>query len=313
MFAFQVAVSAGLLAWLVSRIGLREILAHLAGMNPWLYALAALVYLVSVAIRAYRWQVMLKPLDIRASLPTLFRLYLLGFFWNSFLPTGFGGDVAKVIALQRHTGQGIDSMTSVIAERLVGLLGTALIGLAVLLAWPRLVPASLLALVAAICVGIIAVGWVTRLDILDWLASALPFTRPAVTHPRVISFHRAVRAYDARAFALGILASLPFTLAFILANWLIGLALHVPVSPRYYAVFTPIVSIGEMLPLSFNGLGVREYLYQLLFQPVGVTAGQAVAMGLGFNLMKIGTGVLGGLVAMLGGARGLLQSSRAGD
>ncbi|HLV45262.1 MAG TPA: lysylphosphatidylglycerol synthase transmembrane domain-containing protein [Aggregatilineales bacterium] len=310
-FLLQIAVSAGLLIWLLSRVGLREVLAQLAGMDPWLYALAVVVYLLSVGVRAYRWQIMLRPLSIDASLATLFRLYLLGFFWNSFLPTGFGGDVAKVIALQRRTGQGVDAMTSVIAERLVGLLGTSLIGLVVLLAWPRLVTFDIFLAVALICVAIIAGGWLIRLDVLDWLAARLPFTRRIVQHPKLVAFHGALRAYDLRTLGLGLLSSLPFTLTFIVANWLIGLALHVDVPPHYFAVFTPVVSIVELVPLSFNGLGVREVMYRLLFEPVGVTAGQAVTMGLAFNLMKIGTGLLGGLVALLSGARGLLRSSEA--
>lgn len=311
-FLVQIAVSVGLLVWLLSRVGLQDVLTQLAGIDPWLYALAVGIYLISVLVRAYRWQIMLKPLGIRARLPKLFRLYLLGFFWNSFLPTGFGGDVVKVVALQRQTGEGIDSMTSVIAERVVGLLGTSMIGLMVLLIWPRLVTPELLVAVAVICVGIIASGWLVRLDLLNWAARVLPFTRPIVQHKKVVAFHEALGAYDAKTLTYGILASLPFTLLFILANWLIGLALRVPVPPHYYAIFTPVVSIVELLPLSFNGLGVREYMYQLLFQPVGVTASQAVTMGLAFNLMKIGTGMLGGVVALFYNTRGLLRSPSKG-
>lgn len=311
-FLLQMAISGGLLAWLLSRVGLKDVLRQFADIDPWLFALAAAVYLLSVLIRAYRWQIMLRPLGIRAGLLTLFRLYLLGFFWNSFLPTGFGGDVVKVIALQRQTGQGVDSMTSVIAERVVGLLGTSLIGLVVLLLWPRLVTPQIFLAVAIICVGIIAAGWLVRLDLLNWSARVLPFTRPIVEHKKVVAFHEALGAYDMKTLTYGILASLPFTVAFIIANWLIGLALRVPVPPHYYAVFTPVVSIVELLPLSFNGLGVREYMYQLLFQPVGVTASQAVTMGLAFNLMKIGTGMLGGIVALFYNARGLLSTSSEG-
>lgn len=312
-FLLQIVISAGLLAWLISRVGLRDLLAQLAGMQPWLFALAAFGFLLTVVIRAFRWQVMLRPLGVSASLPTLFRLYLLGFFWNSFLPTGFGGDVAKIIALQRRTGEGIDATVSVVAERAIGLLGTTLIGLLVLVLWPRLVTAQMFAIVALICLAILAGGWLIRLDLLEWFAAAFPFTRPIVQHEKLIAAHNAIRAYDLRTLGMGLLASVPFTIVFIATNWLIGLALYVPVPPHYYAIFTPVVSIVELLPLSFNGLGVREYMYQLLFEPIGVTAGQAVAMGLAFNMMKIATGLLGGLIALIGGARGLFASPQTPD
>ena len=307
-FLLQLAISLGLLAWLVSRIGVRDLLAQLGGMHPGLYAAAALGFLLTVVIRACRWQVMLKPLGVQAGLPTLFRLYLLGFFWNSFLPTGFGGDVAKIIALRRRTGEGVDATVSVVAERAIGLLGTAMIGLLVLLLWPRLVTPQMFAVVALICLAILAGGWLIHLDLLEWLARALPFTRRITRNEKVVAVHAAIRAYDLRALSAGLLASVPFTLVFIATNWLIGLALYVPVPPHYYAIFTPVVSIVELLPLSFNGLGVREYMYQLLFEPIGVTAGQAVTMGLAFNVLKIGTGLLGGLIALFGSARGLFAS-----
>jgi uncharacterized membrane protein YbhN (UPF0104 family) len=269
----QVTVSAGLLIWLLNRIGLREVARQLGGMHMGWFGLAVALFLLSVVVRAARWRTLLTPLGIRASLWDLTRLYLLGFFWNSFLPTGFGGDVAKVIALGRMSGQGAESTSSVIAERAVGLFGTTLIGLSVLL--------------------------------------ILPFTRPVVEHPKLTAFHEALRGYEPRTLLVALGASIPFTICLIFTNYLIGVALGVIVPPRYYAIFTPVVSIVNLLPLSFNGLGVREYMYDLLFTPVGVASGQAVTMALAFNLLRIGTGLLGGALSVATGARHLLQSPRA--
>lgn len=301
----QIVISVGLLAWMLKQVGPREVIQQMAGIDPAWYGAAVAVFLLSVLVRAYRWQILLHSLGIKSGLLDLFRLYLLGFFWNSFLPTGFGGDVAKVIALQRITGQGAESTSSVLAERLVGLLGTSLIALLVLLIWPGLVTPALFGAVVAVCIGIVAVGWFVRLDVLDWLDARVPALQRLTRSPKLVRFHEALRAYSLRTYALALLASVPFTVSLIVTNYLIGLAFDVHIPLRYFAIFTPIVSVVNLLPLSFNGLGVREYMYQLLFVPIGVPVEVAITMALAFNLMRILTGLLGGLLSVAGGARRL--------
>lgn len=303
----QVVVSVALLAWLLNRVGLQEVAQQFATMNLWLYLAAILVFLISVWIRAWRWKMVLTPLKTDAGIWYLTRLYLLGFFWNSFLPTGFGGDVIRAVALAGESKHGTEAATSVIAERIIGLLGTCLIAIGVLLIWPRIISFEWFLMTLVICLGIVAGGWFLRLDLLNWTAEHLSFLRKIVQHPKVIELHEAVRTYDMRTILLTTATSIPFTIVFVVTNWLIGLSLDVHIAPRYYAIFTPIVSVVNLLPLSFNGIGVREYMYDLLFVPVGVSSQQAVTMALAFNLMRIITGTLGGILSLLTGMKSMLR------
>jgi hypothetical protein len=195
----------------------------------------------------------------------------------------------------------------VIAERVIGLLGTCLIAIIVLLFYPRIISFEWFLLTIVICVAILLGGWFLRLDLLDWIDEHIAFMRRIVRHEKVISLHQAIRAYDMRTIALTTLISVPFTLLFIITNYLIGLSLGVFIAPRYYAIFTPVVSVVNLLPLSFNGIGVREYMYSLLFVPVGVSAEKAVSMALAFNLMRVITGVIGGLLSLLTGMSTMLK------
>jgi uncharacterized membrane protein YbhN (UPF0104 family) len=305
----QIAISIGILAWLLSRVGVRDVIDALSSLDPWYYALAGLVFLVSIAVRAVRWYVLLVPLGVRTPMLELFRLYLLGFFWNSFLPSGFGGDVVKAIALRNATGRGGASVTSVLAERVVGLLATSLIGVMVIPFSPTLFPPEAIYVVVGMCVAIIVGIWVVRLDILTWIGVRLPFLGPVVGHRWAVSIQQALQTYDLKALGMGLLSSIPFTLCSILDNYLVGLALNVDLSILYYAIYTPIISIVSLLPLSFNGLGVREYTYQVLFGMVGISPEQAIAMALMFNLLRFGAGLLGGLVSFLSGVQRLVNNA----
>lgn len=306
-------MSIAILAWLFNRIGLQNIVEQLAALNAGWYVLAGFVLLLSILARAWRWYVLLTPLGVRVRLWDLFLLYLIGFFWNSFLPSGFGGDVIKAIELRRISRKGAAAVTSVVAERVLGLLATSLIGLLVIALWPRLFPLEAIITVAGMCLVIGAGIWVLRLDVLDWFDRRIPILRPIVTHRRVMALHDAIRTYDRKALALGLLSAVPFTLASILDSYFVGLALHIDLGVEYYALYTPIISLISLLPLSFNGLGVREYTYQVLFGLVGVTPEQSVAMALAFNLLRFGAGLLGGLVSLLGGVKYLLGDQQPQD
>jgi len=297
----QIAVSAILLTWLLSQAGLRDVLNALAQLDGLLYALAGLTLLSSVAIRALRWYVLLTPLGTRVPLLDLFWLYLVGFFWNSFLPSGFGGDIVKAVELRRISQQGAAAVVSVVAERVIGLLGTCLIGLAVIAYRPDLMPSEATWFVGGMCLAIILGTLLLRQDLLTWVDQRVPWLRPVVRYRRVVALHETLRAYDLRALGAGLLTSVPFTLLSILDNYLVGIALGIDLGIGYYAIFTPIITIINLLPLSFNGLGVREATYQVLFGLVGISAEQAIAMALAFNLLRFGVGVLGGIVSVVTG------------
>ena len=84
-----------------------------------------------------------------------------------------------------------------------------------------------------------------------------------------------------------LVTALAYQLAMVLAAWVAG---HAMVTSGWSAAmaFIPVVAIAQVLPLSVSGLGLREGALVLLLVPLGVAAGQAVALGLllyGINLV----------------------------
>jgi hypothetical protein len=76
-----------------------------------------------------------------------------------------------------------------------------------------------------------------------------------------------------------------------------------------FPLFVPIIAIINLLPISFNGLGMREGVYQFLFVPVGVPDASAIAMSLAFYFLRLGTGLIGGILYALRSARGIAAPS----
>lgn len=296
MTFFRLIISILLFVVIFQFVEVQEIADQLSEIDPLLYGIAILVYFLSIVIRALRWKLMLKPLGINKSLFYLTKLYILGFFWDTFMPTGFGGDIFKAFKISRETEQGVSAIASVIVERLVGLQGTALTAMVVILISPALVPTWVMLFITSLSATIFLGGFLLRCNFIDKFNKFFPFMKIVTNNKRVREFRDALTNYNGKILFLGILISLPFTLSIVLVNALLGASLNLHIALQYYLVFIPVVSVVNLLPLSFNGIGVREYMYQFLFSAAGVTIAPAVSMALAFNCIRILFGFIGGLL-----------------
>jgi hypothetical protein len=317
----QLGLSLALLAWLVNRVGLDAIGSTLAGVSWAWYLPAFLLFLGNVLLRAYRWYVLVIALQQQVSYGRLLYLYFLGFFFNNFIPSGFGGDVVKVLALQRDQAQSAEALSSVVMDRLTGLIGSASIAL-IVLTWNGIqswfggtaaelgLPSLLLLITALVSIGVptgfVLIRWG---DPLELLSNHLPFTRRVTTNPGLQKFVRTIRCYPVHALLRALAVSLPFTVGLVAIQYGIARALAVDVPFHLFFLFVPIIAIINTLPISFNGLGMREGVYQFLFVPAGVSSASAIAMSLAFYFLRVAAGLIGGLLYAVKSVRRLVRAT----
>ena len=90
--------------------------------NKFLLFLGFISFLISQVLSILRVDLYFKKANIHLPFVTNARLYLLGMFYNFFIPGGVGGDAYKVIALKKHFEQPIKTITSaVFFDRFIGL------------------------------------------------------------------------------------------------------------------------------------------------------------------------------------------------
>ncbi len=88
--------SAILLIWVLSTAGLDQLAEAARGADLRCYALAVGLAVNGILLRSARWHALLKAVGARVSFGRAVYLYFVGAFFNTFLPTGFGGDVVRV-------------------------------------------------------------------------------------------------------------------------------------------------------------------------------------------------------------------------
>ncbi|HEV8482963.1 MAG TPA: lysylphosphatidylglycerol synthase transmembrane domain-containing protein, partial [Blastocatellia bacterium] len=123
----KIAVSVGIYVWIFKKIHIGDLWGELRNAKLAYFVGAVLVYYIAQGLSAYRWYLMLKPLDIKTSYPRLLSYYFLGVFFNFLMPTAIGGDVFRVYYLNKETRRLSASTASVFIDRDVGMAGLVLV------------------------------------------------------------------------------------------------------------------------------------------------------------------------------------------
>lgn len=297
----QITVSTILLAVILRQVHWAEVQDALWRIDLRWLALAWGLFLIGVAVRGARWQVLLLALDVRRPLRELVGWYFVGSFFNVILPTGFGGDAVRAAELAQDTRRPGAIINSVLVDRYLGIMVLLAMGLSAALLMPD-APAGITAFTAVLFSGgLLAAGllrWRRWADLArrdDLLGKMMRLLRlPALTE--------AIAPYNGRAIGRGLAASLAFNLLQIGWNVALGWGLGLRLPLGVYCVFVPLTAVALLLP-AFGGLGVRELSYVGLFATVGVPQSTALALSLGVYSITVATGLVGGVLYLAGGIR----------
>ena len=93
--------------------------------------------------------------------------------------------------------------------------------------------------------------------------------------------------------------SMRFRLAGVISLWCIGLALGLDIPIAYYCILGPMVSLLTLLPISVNGMGVRE-LGTVAFLSGIADADSAKTLAFLWFAVTVAVSLLGGLVYIFG-------------
>lgn len=305
----KVGVTAGGIAFILSKIEPAQTLSLLLQTDLRWAAVALLLVMSSLVLRAYRWLLLLRGLGASPPFEKLARLYFVGHFFNAFLPTGFGGDVVRLVEITRSVPKDIAAGT-VLLDRLTGLLMLLVLALVALPFRPAAFPPFQAALVSVVALGGLLVG-ALLLDgrLLRAFARFLPGPLSPSGEGAVARLLRAVQAVGWRALGGSLLVSLLFNLMQVGWWWAAARALRTPVPFGYLVLVVPLLAISLLVP-TIGGFGARESVATVLFDGAVVAGGVApLAAGTGFALSAL-VFLLERLAGLPGGPLYLWRSGR---
>src|SRR6478672_3400421 len=279
------------------------------------YFLGAVAIMVgSVWPMAWRWQQLLAAKGIHDRLSWLVRAYFVAYTGGQVLPTAVGGDAVRIYETsRRHPGNGGSVAASVLLERALG--GAATLTLAAVgfaLAIGHYDVGAYLWIEGAFVVGtaVLAVALFSR-RMRPLLSRTVPLLRAIRLERPVRAVYEGIHAY--RAYPRLLVGVFTLTLAVqtvrVLAIWLSGKAVGVDLSPRPYYVMGPLLFLVLLLPISVNGIAVRESFFVSFLGNLGVDADKAFATGFLFFVVTLCLSVPGAVLLAYQSLRGFTRPS----
>lgn len=272
-YAIKALLGLGLLAFILSRLNRQELLGLLSRERISYFLLATALYVIGQAIASYRWKLLARMLGVAARYLDFLLFSFIGAFTNLFVPGLIGGDAARAVYLGRRNHEMGKAVASVLADRLIGLLALVWVSVFCLAALshgalPREVTLPTFALGGLSLLAFLALPLVTVLARL--MPSRLRATIEILTP--YLKGRTGLLPPIALSFGLHVLQ--------VVAQYVLGLGLGLSLPFRLFLLCVPIGNLFAALPITLNGLGVREGVYVLLFGMLGVGKADATALGL---------------------------------
>jgi uncharacterized protein (TIRG00374 family) len=299
----QVAVTVGLLWWLFHDPQRRAVMGAALGMADWRWMVLSVAAAgVCEFFGILRWQLFLRMLHIEVPLRETSRLFFIGAFFNQFLPGTTGGDVVRVIFLMRdHPENKTEGFLSVAVDRLLAVLVLVIMGL--LFAWMRddwfahsFAVGQLMkwfAITLVIMAGALVASFIiTSRHLVALLPRKFPFRKQIVKLSKLWQLCLENR----REALLGAIYTVPMLLAYFAAFCFAAKAFTDKVSLWDMTSIMPLVTAISSLPISLNGIGVREALFEeLLAELCNVPRGTGLLISIAGMTVYLLWGLVGGI------------------
>ncbi|HTM07523.1 MAG TPA: lysylphosphatidylglycerol synthase transmembrane domain-containing protein [Verrucomicrobiae bacterium] len=293
-------ISIGLLLFFLSRIDFFHFVGALSNAKFSPIVLCLVIYLAGQLFSSIRWALLARTVGFQNGLKNFAQYYLIGMFFSLFTPSTVGGDVGRVFYLSREganrkQGAGATAFAtiSVLADRAVGMAVLVWIGAVALLLFPEYtLPQTIRYITFAISLGLLF-GMVS----LPLLSRIMP----GKEHRIGKNLHLALQSYPRHWRALGNAMLISLAVHFMQAwmHVLIGRALDFDLPFSYALIIYPLVGTFSALPVSLNGIGLREGGYLFLLTRIGVSSEKAIAFGLLWFIVVALDSLIGGLIFIL--------------
>ena len=276
-------------------------LAGRANMGP--MAVAVGLLLAERILSVVKWLLLLRAKGSRITFWRLLVINYIGGFWGLVLPSSVSADIVRGYYLSKSTANVSLAVTSMVIDRLMGALTLVLMGCASAwmvgdtfgLAHARPIAAGV-AMACALGVALLFhdgfIHWVDR-RIIQRVADRNIIRQVRRWIVTCLQYRQYPRALVASFLLTGFVQMLR-----VLVFYAVALSFGVHVSATYYFIFVPLIMLLIMLPVSINGIGVREISFVALFEQVGMSSSEAFIVSFVVSVLTTLMTAVGGVVYM---------------
>jgi uncharacterized protein (TIRG00374 family) len=301
LLILRATISIGLIALILWRADLRATLDAVKNLQLLPFFAALLANVLAVSFRSFKWHLLLRIQGGRNSFATSLRLTFMSTFLNNFFLGTLGGDAYRAYHASEYSKSTGGAASAVVMERVTGLFSALLlmfvtgifltyefVNAELLVAISLVGLAGVVALVAMVMIGARAgrIPVLRRVDRLTGLIEEMSASLLAYRdHRRMLLF----------AIALSIVFHALQSVVLLLFAMAAGI--NVPFLAMLF--ISPLTGILVVLPISINGIGVKEGSLVFFLEKIGAPGPEALLVALLGRVGNMTASLIGGVFFLI--------------
>ena len=291
----KIAITVLIFFILFRRIPFHDVVSTLQGSKPQYFIIAGVLFFLYYFFFSSRWKTLLNAIGIKISEEKAYIYIIISFFFNNILPSAVGMDAVRSIyagGKEKFSG----AFASSIMERALGMSAILFIGLFSI--FRRIENGLILFLIYLGLILLIFILYLVLTGIkFKWLKNFILKIKFLNLGEEIRKFYRALKEYrdKRRVIVIGFLLSMCVQMMIVFINYMIVKGLNLDISIFHLITYLPLITIVSLIPITINGLGLRESAYVLLFNAAGLPGNQSLSLSLMFYFISVIASISGGI------------------
>jgi glycosyltransferase 2 family protein len=286
----KIFISLAMLTLALRLVDINELKQSLLSIPLPTLGVVVVIFFFGQLLSSYKWWLLARSGSIEAPWLLAVRAYLLGMAVNCFGLGTVGGDLARALVLGSKSKQNPTALASVFADRVHGITVLAAIGVVSMVFSDRQHIGSEYLMLLPVCIIAVVIAWYFGPRI---ALAVLP--KGGALHKNMEQIAQ-VFPRDPATISYISLISLVFHLLQIGLHQVMAAGFGIQIPWPVLLVTIPVINILSSLPISWNGLGVRENGYLFFLAPLFLSREHAIAFGVMWLLAMAISSVIGALV-----------------
>ncbi|HSP88136.1 MAG TPA: lysylphosphatidylglycerol synthase transmembrane domain-containing protein, partial [Ignavibacteriaceae bacterium] len=291
-----------LIYWILKGTNFKEIFLSISSANFILVILSFSLHFIGFYVSAVRWKLLLQAQGVEAKISYLIKSYIVSTFFNNLLPSIVGGDTIRAYDSYKAGKSKSGAVAVIFVDRFLGLFALMIFALGAVFFSTKItsqIPYLFLWVAAGFLLMALVV-WIIFFPSkkLSALISKIKIPFSSKLQRILEKIIEAFWIFKGQKKVLVKALGLSFILHANVVTYyfLIASAFNFPVPYYYFYLIVPLAVFVMMLPVSINGIGLRENTFFFFLSAFAITKPDAIAFAWVEYGMIILLGVIGGIV-----------------
>lgn len=300
--ASKIIISAALIYWILSGTDFTEIFRAISSASLFLIIISFSLHFIGYYVSAVRWKLLLNTQGVDVGIPYLIKSYIISTFFNNLLPSTVGGDTVRAYDSYKAGKSKSGAVAVIFVDRFLGLFVLMIFALFAVFFVDKItnqVPYLFLWVIAGFILMMFVV-WIIFFPskkLIEFVGKLrIPFSSKLqrMSEKIIGSFWNFKGQKNVLFKAL--LLSFLLHANVVAYYFLIASALNFHIPFYNFFLIVPLAIFIMMLPISINGIGLRESIFFLFFSTFAISKPEAIAFAwIEYGILLL-LGVLGGIV-----------------